>query len=82
MYTYVMAWQIHDLEMSRRRAVLTDREREMLQVPREERDDPHYVVISQVRTKIHDELAEDLEILRENHEALFDELREVVCNGD
>ena len=82
MYAYVMELRIDELEMARRRAILTDREREMLQVPREERDDPHYVVISQVRTKIHDELAEDLEILRANHEALYDELREVVCIDD
>ena len=80
MYTYVMGWQISELEMSRRRAILTDRERELLRVPREERGDRHYVVISQVRTKIHDELSEDLGILRENHEELFHELKEVVCN--
>ena len=70
----------HTSTPERRRAILTDREREMLQAPREDRDDPHYVVISQVRTKIQEELDEDLEILRENHEELFNELQEVVCD--
>ena len=63
--------------MGRRRALLTDREREL--IADEDKDDQRYVAISRIRTKIHDELPEDIELLRENHPDLYDELRKVVC---
>jgi hypothetical protein len=60
-----------------RRALLTERERELIADPDEE--DARYVAISRVRTKIQDELTEDVDVLREHHPDLFEELREVVC---
>jgi len=66
--------------MTRRRALLTDREREL--IAGEGDDSQRYVAISRVRTKIEDELTDDLTILQENHPALYEELRKVVCEGD
>lgn len=60
-----------------RRALLTESEREAIQNP-ESKDNP-YVAVSRIRTKIEDELPEDVEILRENRPDLLEELQEVVC---
>ncbi len=60
-----------------RRALLTESEREAIQNP-ESKDNP-YVAVSRVRTKIEDELPEDIEILRENRPDLLEDLQEVVC---
>lgn len=62
-----------------RRALLTDSEREAISNP-DSRENP-YVAVSRVRKKINEELSTDVEVLREHHPDLFDELREVVC-GD
>lgn len=59
------------------RALLTDRQREWIEDTDSNADD-RYVAISEVRKRIHEELPEDLEILRENHEELYDELLAVV----
>ena len=66
--------------MSRRRALLTDREREL--VSDEDAEDPRYVAVSRIRTKINEELTEDVEILKDHHPDLYDELRDVVCEDD
>lgn len=66
--------------MGRRRALLTDREREL--IADEEVEDQRYVAISRVRTKIKEELGEDIEILQEHHPELLEELREVVCENN
>lgn len=63
--------------VSRRRAILTDRERELLRD--EDAGDQRYVAVSRVRTKIQEELDDDISILREHHEGLYEELRDVVC---
>lgn len=65
--------------MARRRALLTDREREL--IADEDAGNQRYVAISRVRTKIEDELTEDLHILADKHPDLLTELREVVCEG-
>jgi hypothetical protein len=62
-----------------RRALLTDRERELIEGDGDDDDDLRYQAVSRVRRKIEDELTTDVEILRENHPELFEELREVVC---
>ena len=69
-------------EMARRRALLTDRERELL--AGENVDDPNYryQAASRIRNKIHDELADDIDVLAEHHPDLLNELREVVCDGE
>lgn len=69
--------------MARRRALLTDRERELLSADDldEQEMNYKYQAASRVRRKIEDELTEDIELLAENHPQLLRELREVVC-GD
>jgi len=64
-------------DVTRRRALLTDRERELLKD--EDAENQRYVAISRVRTKIKEELTEDLEILQQHHPDLYDELLKVVC---
>lgn len=68
----------HSVRMARR-ALLTDAEREALQNP-DSRDNP-YVAVSRVRKKLNEELTEDIHILKEHHEELLAELRDVVCEG-
>jgi len=73
-----MPTQPNTLDMSRRRALLTDREREL--IADMDAEDSRYVAISRVRTKIQEELPQDVELLKENHPGLFEELQEVVCD--
>lgn len=63
-----------------RRALLTEREREL--IADQEAEDARYVAISRVRTKIQDELTEDVAVLRRHHPDLFEELQEVVCEEE
>ncbi|CAP13675.2 hypothetical protein PNP59_13830 [Halobacterium salinarum] len=65
-----------------RRALLTDRERELIEGESESDDDLRYQAISRVRRKIEDEMTADVEILREHHPDLYDELREAVCDPE
>jgi hypothetical protein len=65
-----------------RRALLTDRERELIEGEQSAEGDLRYQAISRIRRKITDELTKDVEILRENHPDLYTELREVVCNPE
>ena len=62
-----------------RRALLTERERELIEGDDDGDDDLRYQAVSRVRRKIEDELTEDVTVLRENHPELYEELREVVC---
>ncbi len=66
--------------MSERRALLTDREREIVAGDADVEDSYRYQTISRVRARF-DRLAADLEAL-EAHGALADELRELVCATD
>ena len=59
------------------RALLTDRQREWIKREDSQADD-RYVAISEVRNRIHDELPKDLELLKEHHKELYDELIAVV----
>ncbi|WP_224268018.1 hypothetical protein [Haloprofundus salinisoli] len=64
--------------MARRRALLTNREREL--IAETEKSDRRYQAVSRVRRKISEELTEDVELLAEHHPDLLDELRDVVCD--
>jgi hypothetical protein len=64
-----------------RRALLTDRERELIE-GEDTDDDLRYQAVSRVRRKIDEELTTDVEILREHHPELHEELQEVVCKGN
>lgn len=61
-----------------RRALLTKRERELIEGGEDVEDDLRYQAISRVRRKIENELTTDAEILRENHPDLYEELRDAV----
>lgn len=62
------------------RAILTDREKEILR--REDGSEKYYYrVVTRVRDKI-EQLDEDLRVLDETHDTLGDELREAVCEDN
>jgi len=63
--------------MAKTRALLTETERE--QIAGEHGRDRRYQATSRARRRIEDELTEDIEVLKEHHPDLLDELREVVC---
>lgn len=63
--------------MAKTRALLTETERE--QIIGEHGDTRKYQAVSRVRSRIDDELTTDVELLREHHPDLYDELREAVC---
>jgi hypothetical protein len=66
--------------MAKTRALLTDTERE--QIAGEHGDSRKYQAASRIRRRIEEELTTDVEVLRENHPDLYDELCEVVCNPE
>jgi len=63
--------------MARTRALLTERDRELL--AEDEGGNRRYQAISEIRSRISEELSTDVEVLEENHPELLEELREVVC---
>ncbi|RBI58316.1 hypothetical protein DMJ13_27350 [halophilic archaeon] len=63
--------------MARTRALLTERDRELLM--NEDQEGRRYQTVSVIRGRIQDELTTDVEILREHHPDLAEELRDVVC---
>lgn len=69
-------------QMAKRRALLTDAEREILGEEREVKDNYRYSVESRVRTRIRDELPGDVETLREHYPEIYDALQEVVCEDE
>ena len=60
------------------RALLTEREREILTGEANVADNYRYRVISRIRQKI-ERLEEDATMLREHHEILHQELQDAVC---
>ena len=64
--------------MAERRALLTDREREIISGKADVSDDYRYQTVSRVRKRFR-RLEEDLKTLGE-HGELLEELREVVCD--
>ena len=66
--------------MAKTRALLTETERD--QIAGEHGDDRRYQAVSRIRSRINDELTSDVEVLRENHPALYEELQEVVCEPE
>jgi len=63
--------------MARTRALLTERDRELL--ANEEAGNRRYQAISEIRSRINEELETDVEVLAEHHPELLEELREAVC---
>lgn len=66
--------------MARTRALLTERDRELL--TNEEGGNRRYQAVSEIRSRINEELTTDIELLEEHHQELLEELREVVCEDD
>jgi len=64
--------------MAKTRALLTETERE--QIAGEHGDSRKYQAVSRIRSRIGDELTTDVEVLREHHPKLYDELQDVVCS--
>jgi len=60
------------------RAILTDREKEILRGEADVSESYYYRVITRVRQKI-EQLDDDLALLDEHHDTLGDEMREAVC---
>lgn len=60
------------------RAILTDREKEILRGEADVSEKYYYRVVTRVRHKI-EQLEDDLEVLDENHDTLGDELRDIAC---
>jgi hypothetical protein len=63
--------------MAKTRALLTETDREYL--TGEGGDEKRYQSASRVRARIQEELPRDIEHLRNHHQDLLEELREVVC---
>lgn len=66
-------------QMAKRRALLTETEREILSGEKDVKDNYRYSVESRVRTRIRKELPTDVETLRDNYPDIFEELRKTVC---
>lgn len=66
-------------DMGERRALLTDREREIIAGEADDVSDSYrYQTISRIRQRF-ERLEEDLNHLDEHHDSLGDELRDIVC---
>lgn len=65
--------------MARTRALMTETERRRIAANDEVDDQKRYQAIAEVRNRIHDELVEDVRVLRDHHPELFAELHDVVC---
>lgn len=63
------------------RAILTDREKEILRGEADVSEKYYYRVVTRVRQKV-EQVEEDLRVLDENHDTLGDELRDIVCDDE
>jgi hypothetical protein len=66
--------------MARTRALLTERDRELL--TDEEGGNRRYQAVSEIRSRINEELSTDIKLLEEHHPELLEELRRVVCKDN
>ncbi|MDB2284492.1 hypothetical protein PM038_04300 [Halorubrum ezzemoulense] len=63
------------------RSLLTDREREILAGDADVSDNYRYKVQSVARQRVRG-IADDVDVLREHEPEIFDELQQIVCEGD
>ena len=66
--------------MAQSRALITETEREHLAGKHGDRR--KYEATSRIRSRVSDELTEDITVLEEHHPDLLEELRKVVCESD
>lgn len=71
--------QVETSRMAKSRALITDTEYDRISGEVEVEDAKRYQAVSRVRKRIRDELPRDIEMLREHHPDLLEELRDVVC---
>lgn len=64
--------------MARTRALMTETERQ--QIAGEQSQQRKYEATSRIRRRVEEELARDVELLKEHHPELLEELRSVVCD--
>lgn len=65
--------------MAKTRALLTETERE--QIAGEHGRERKYQATARVRARVREELTSDVDVLKEHHPDLLEELQEVVCDG-
>jgi hypothetical protein len=68
--------------MTRSRGLITFTERERIAGKDSVEDSKRYQAISRVRRRIHEEVVEEVALLREHHPELLEELQEVVCEDE
>jgi len=68
--------------MTRSRGLITFTERERIAGKNSVEDSKRYQAISRVRRRINEEVVEEVELLREHHPDLLEELQEVVCDEE
>jgi endonuclease III-like uncharacterized protein len=66
--------------MAKSRGLITDLEAKRIAGKGSVEDTKRYQAISRVRRRVNEELPENIELLREHHPQLLEELREVVCD--
>jgi len=64
------------------RALTTDRDRRQVARVEDVTDSEHYQAVSRVRRRIKENMTEDVELLREHHPDLLEELRAIVCQNE
>ncbi|WP_246022896.1 hypothetical protein [Halosimplex halophilum] len=69
-------------QMGRYRALMTDTDREYISGEGDATEHQRQQSVTRVRSRIQDEIPQDIEILREHRPDLLEELREVVCEGE
>jgi len=76
-----MTLEIKLMRMNDGRSLLTDREREILAGDADVSDNYRYKVQSVARQRVRG-IADDVDVLREHEQEIFDELQEIVCEDD
>jgi hypothetical protein len=65
--------------MGSERALMTERQREILQGDADVSDNYRYKVESQIRDRIENKLRDDVEVLKNSQPEMMAALREIVC---
>jgi len=65
--------------MARSRGLITFSERDRISGKEDVADSKRHQAVSRVRRRIHEELSEEVELLKEHHPQLLSELRDEVC---
>lgn len=69
-------------DMTRSRGLITFTERKRIAGEDDVEDAKRYQAVSRVRRRINEELVEEVDLLKEHHPELLEELQEVVCDTE